>query len=66
MDSSPPKRPGRKPLDPHDSSVKVTATVTSSDFDALIEDAKQARLPLAELLRRKLRPPTHLKPQTVK
>lgn len=48
------KRPGRPPLDPHDPSVQVSVTITTRQYDALYRQARDARISLAEALRRSI------------
>jgi hypothetical protein len=52
---SPPKRPGRPPLDTAGSSVAVTLRIPSKDYDRVFIEAHRGRVTVSELLRRKLR-----------
>jgi len=47
----PPKRRGRPPLDPHDVSVSVNLRVTTREYDALYQLAREARCSIPALVR---------------
>jgi hypothetical protein len=49
-------RRGRRRLDPSDTSVKVTVTLPSKQFDAYCAQARRDHLSLPEVIRRQLRP----------
>jgi hypothetical protein len=48
------KRPGRKPLDPRDPSVKVTISLPTKQFDHYCAAARRQDLSLPEVIRRAL------------
>jgi len=48
------RRPGRPPLDPSDSSVKVTISLPTKQFDSYCTAARRHDVSLPEIIRRAL------------
>lgn len=51
----PPKKPGRKPLDPRDPSVRVCFCIPGQQYDDLYQRAQQQRTSISNVIRRSLR-----------
>jgi len=51
----PPRKPGRPPLTPNESSVRVSFRLPSHEYDSLYRRAQSARTDMSTVIRRRLR-----------